>query len=144
MATLHDQIDGRALNRGVKPYDSPSPGGLFASARFRQAQVQQAALLSFHINDGYYRQPSLGFLPRGGAAALNVGIRHGQESGAEHLWFLNDDVIVAPDALEEALRAWADVPRCDAYVAIAGLALFTAGLALATGEMWLLWPMSPV
>jgi len=63
LATLHDQIDGRALNRGVKPYDSPSPGAFFASARFRQAQVQQAALVSFHINDGFYRQPALGFLP---------------------------------------------------------------------------------
>jgi hypothetical protein len=63
LATLHDQIDGRALNRGVKPYDSPSPGASFASARFRQAQVQQAALLSFPINDGFYRQPTLGFLP---------------------------------------------------------------------------------
>ena len=63
LAALHDQIHGRALNRGVKPYDSPSPGAFFASARFRQAQVQQAALLSFPINDGFCRQPTLGFLP---------------------------------------------------------------------------------
>ena len=63
LAALHDQFDGRALNRGVKPYDNPSPGAFFASARFRQAQVQQAALLSFPINDGFYRQPTLGFLP---------------------------------------------------------------------------------
>ena len=61
LAALHDQIDGRALNRGVKPYDSPSPGAFFASARFRQAQVQQAALLSFHINDGFIASLRWGF-----------------------------------------------------------------------------------
>jgi len=63
LATLHDQIDGRALNRGVKPYDSPSPGAFFASARFRQSQVQHAALLSFHLKDGSYQLPTAGLLP---------------------------------------------------------------------------------
>ena len=63
LAALHDQFDGTALNRGVKRSDNQSPAGSSASARFRQAQVQQAALVSFHINDGFYRQPTLGFLP---------------------------------------------------------------------------------
>ena len=47
----------------------------------------------------------------GYAAALNVGIRHGLDAGATHLWLLNNDLLVAPDALDEALRVWADVPR---------------------------------
>ena len=63
LATLHDQIDGRALNRGVKRYDNQSPAGFLALARIRQAQVQRAALFSFHLKEGSYQRPTAGVLP---------------------------------------------------------------------------------
>jgi len=63
LAALHDQIDGTALNRGVKRYDSSSPAGFLALARIRQAQVRQAALLSFHLKEVSYQRPTAGVLP---------------------------------------------------------------------------------
>jgi hypothetical protein len=63
LAALHDPVDGTALNRGVKRYDNQNPAGFLALARFLQAQVHQAARVSFYINDGSYRQPRLGVLP---------------------------------------------------------------------------------
>ena len=63
LAALHDQVDGTALNRGVKRYDTQSPAGFSASAHFSQDQVQQAALLSFHIKEGSYQLPTVGLLP---------------------------------------------------------------------------------
>ena len=63
LATLPDPVDSTALNRGIKRFDHQSPPGFLALARFRQAQVQQAALFSFPINDNFNRQPTLGFLP---------------------------------------------------------------------------------
>ena len=63
LAALHDPIDGTALDRGVKRYDGPSPTGFLALARFRQAQVQRAALPRFHIKEGSYQRPTVGVLP---------------------------------------------------------------------------------
>jgi GT2 family glycosyltransferase/glycosyltransferase involved in cell wall biosynthesis len=48
---------------------------------------------------------------RGYAAALNVGIEHGLDRGADTFWLLNNDVLVAADALSQALRAASDVDR---------------------------------
>jgi GT2 family glycosyltransferase len=61
-------------------------------------EVPDVQVLEMERNGGY-------------AAALNVGIRFGSDAGATHLWFLNNDLIVAPDALEEALRVCVAVPR---------------------------------
>lgn len=63
LAALQDPVDGTALNRGVKRYDNQNPAGFLALARFRHAQLQQTTRLSFDVNDGFYRQPTLGFLP---------------------------------------------------------------------------------
>jgi len=63
LAALHDQIDGAALNRGVKRYDSQSSAGFLALARIRQAQVQRAALFSFQLKEGSYQRPTAGALP---------------------------------------------------------------------------------
>jgi hypothetical protein len=63
LAAVHDPVDGTALNRGVKRYDNQSPAGFLALARLDEAQAQQAARVSFRLNDGSYRQPTRGFLP---------------------------------------------------------------------------------
>ena len=63
LVALHDQIDGTALNRGVKRYDNQSPAGFWALACFRQAQVQQASRVHDHPREFSYRPPTLGFLP---------------------------------------------------------------------------------
>ncbi|CAN5790632.1 hypothetical protein BH23CHL8_BH23CHL8_09910 [soil metagenome] len=65
---------------------------------------------------------------RGYAAALNVGLRHALERGADHVWLLNNDVVVAPDALREALRVATSVPRAG-VVAASQFAPARAGLA---------------
>jgi hypothetical protein len=63
LVALHDPADGTALHREVKRYQSQSSLGSLALVRFRQVQVQQAALLSFQSKEFSYRQPTLGFLP---------------------------------------------------------------------------------
>ena len=63
LAVLHDPVDGTALHRGIKRYDNQTPTGFLALARLGEAQAQQAARVSFFINDGSYREPARGFLP---------------------------------------------------------------------------------
>ena len=62
-ASFEGLFDGTALNRGVKRYDNQSPAGFLAAARIRQAQVQRAALLSFHSKESSYKRPTAGILP---------------------------------------------------------------------------------
>lgn len=53
------------------------------------------------------------------AAAANIGIRRGQELGAEYICLLNNDVIVQADALAEMVR----VAESDAGIGIVGAKL---------------------
>jgi GT2 family glycosyltransferase len=45
---------------------------------------------------------------RGFAGGSNVGIRHAMEGGARFVWLLNNDTIVAPDALTAMMREMED------------------------------------
>jgi len=63
LAALGDLIDGAALNRGVKRYDSQSPAGFLALGFFRQFQVQQSTVLSINNTEQIYRLPIVGALP---------------------------------------------------------------------------------
>jgi len=63
LVALHDHIDGTALSRGAKRFDNQSPVVFLALARFRQAQVQQAARVHDHSREFSYRPATPGFLP---------------------------------------------------------------------------------
>lgn len=45
----------------------------------------------------------------GGAGGFNAGIRRAVEAGASRVWLMDDDVLPAPEALAELLRAEADL-----------------------------------
>lgn len=45
----------------------------------------------------------------GGAGGFNAGMRAAVEAGAARVWLMDDDVLPAPDALEELLRAETDL-----------------------------------
>jgi hypothetical protein len=62
LAALHAPIEGTALNREVKRRDVPSWLSFLAPTRFRQAQVQRAARLSFPIVESSYQRPPAGAL----------------------------------------------------------------------------------
>lgn len=47
----------------------------------------------------------------GGAGGFHQGMRHAYEAGAEWIWVLDDDTILAPDALEQLLVAKARFGR---------------------------------
>ncbi|BDV41760.1 glycosyl transferase [Geotalea uraniireducens] len=47
----------------------------------------------------------------GFAGGNNAGIRHALSSGAEYVWLLNNDTVVAPDALTELVRVAESDPR---------------------------------
>jgi len=82
---------------------------------------------SFHIlivdndstdnSEGLLRQrfPDLEILQTGSnlgfAGGNNVGIRRALASGADYVWLLNNDTIVAPDALTELVKVAESAPR---------------------------------
>lgn len=47
----------------------------------------------------------------GFAGGNNVGIRHALASGADYVWLLNNDTIIAPDALTELVKLAESSPR---------------------------------
>ena len=63
LAALDDFIDGTALNRGVKRYDSQSPAGFLALGFFRQIEVHQSTVLRVDNAERIYRLPIAGALP---------------------------------------------------------------------------------
>ena len=63
LAALQAPIEGTALNREVKRHDVPSWLSFLAPTRFRQAQVQRAARLTFPIRESSYQRPTAGVLP---------------------------------------------------------------------------------
>jgi len=57
-----------------------------------QAAFRSVTVLRNHKNFGY-------------AAGNNLGIRHAMERGADYVWLLNNDTVVAPDCLAELVAA---------------------------------------
>jgi hypothetical protein len=63
LAVLVDFIDGTALNRGAKRYDSQSPAGILASGFFQQSHVQRSTLVGINNTERFYPLPIAGALP---------------------------------------------------------------------------------
>jgi GT2 family glycosyltransferase len=81
-------------NHQVVVVDNASPDG--SEAELRQARPD-VTLLQSGANLGY-------------AGGNNVGIRYALAGGADHVWILNNDTLVEPDALTQSVARMAQRP----------------------------------